>query len=89
MQLIYYIIICDVILILIGLLVSIIIDRANKSVDMTIKLIHSMGEDLSVIGKDLDEMNKMLEDKSMILDGIIGKIKEKDISRRYRYEENI
>ena len=77
MHLIYYIIICDVILIFIGFLVSRIIDRFHKNVSDTVRLIHYMGEDLDVIAKDLKEMNKMLEDKSMKLDGIINKAKEK------------
>ena len=77
MHLIYYIIICDAILIFIGFLVSRVIDRLHKNVDETVGLIHSMGEDLGVIAKDFEEMNKILEDRSMKLDSIICKIKEK------------
>ena len=75
-DLIYYIIIIDVILIFIGLLIAYFIDRFHKNVDETVKLIHIMTQDIVVITKYIEEMNVILEEKSRKLDGIIGSIEE-------------
>lgn len=64
MDLIYYIIIIDAILIFVGLLIAYTIDRFHKNVDETVKLLHIMTEDLGVIIKDIEEMNVMFEEKS-------------------------
>jgi len=79
MNIIYYIIIGDVILIFIGLLIARAINRFHKNVDETVKFIQSMGKDLEVIAKDLEEMNKMLEEKNEMMDIMISKAKEKEI----------
>lgn len=79
MDLIYYVIICDVVLIFIGFLINCVIDRLHKNVEETVGFLRSMGEDLDVIIKDLKEMNMILGDKSTKLDCMIDKIKETGI----------
>lgn len=79
MNTVYYIIIGTVILIFIGFTIGCVVYRLHKDVDESLRLIHSAAEDLGAIAKDIDEMNRILEDKNVKLDNMIRKIEEKEI----------
>ena len=74
---IFYIIIIDIVILVIGFLIALTIDRANKNIDDTVKYIHNMTEDLVAISKSFEEMNILLDEKRARLQEMLDKIEKR------------